>query len=335
MFAIAAANGGQYPALFAFGDSILDTGNNNNLATITKCNFPPYGRDFVGGTPTGRFCDGKVPSDLIAGSLGIKETLPAYLDLNLRNEDIPTGVSFASGGTGNDILTAQLQGVLSLPAQLKNFQEYIGRLKALVGEERANNIISNSLYLLSSGNNDIAITYANSPLRKVIPFPQYASQLVSWASDFLKQLYGAGARNVWVLSTLPLGCLPGGRTAAGGPLRFCADFVNGQAQLFNSQLSSAVTSLQSTLSGSNLQFIDVYDALLNIINNPLSSGFANVASGCCGTGLFEIGATCNLAVGSCPYPASFVFWDAGHPTQRAYQLIVSSILHQNTTRLSK
>jgi hypothetical protein len=53
------------PALIAFGDSIMDTGNNNNIKTIVKCNFPPYGQDFEGGIPTGRFCNGKNPSDLI------------------------------------------------------------------------------------------------------------------------------------------------------------------------------------------------------------------------------------------------------------------------------
>lgn len=52
-------------AIFAFGDSILDTGNNNNLISTIKSNFPPYGRDFMGGKPTGRFSNGKVPSDLI------------------------------------------------------------------------------------------------------------------------------------------------------------------------------------------------------------------------------------------------------------------------------
>lgn len=53
------------PAVIAFGDSIIDTGNNNNIETIFKVNFPPYGKDFIGGKPTGRFSDGKVPSDLI------------------------------------------------------------------------------------------------------------------------------------------------------------------------------------------------------------------------------------------------------------------------------
>lgn len=53
------------PAVFAFGDSTVDTGNNNDLITLAKSNFPPYGRDFMGGLPTGRFSNGKLPSDLI------------------------------------------------------------------------------------------------------------------------------------------------------------------------------------------------------------------------------------------------------------------------------
>ncbi|KAL9358524.1 hypothetical protein Peur_046647 [Populus x canadensis] len=53
------------PALLLFGDSIVDAGNNNNIRTLVKCNFTPYGKDFEGGVPTGRFCNGKVPSDII------------------------------------------------------------------------------------------------------------------------------------------------------------------------------------------------------------------------------------------------------------------------------
>jgi hypothetical protein len=54
------------PAVLVFGDSIVDTGNNNNnLRTTARCNFPPYGKDFKGGIPTGRFSNGKVPSDLL------------------------------------------------------------------------------------------------------------------------------------------------------------------------------------------------------------------------------------------------------------------------------
>ena len=53
------------PAFIVFGDSIVDTGNNNYIDTLVKCDFRPYGRDFIGGKPTGRFCNGKVTSDFL------------------------------------------------------------------------------------------------------------------------------------------------------------------------------------------------------------------------------------------------------------------------------
>lgn len=52
------------PALFIFGDSVVDVGNNNQLPTIVKSNFLPYGRDFQNHQPTGRFCNGKLATDL-------------------------------------------------------------------------------------------------------------------------------------------------------------------------------------------------------------------------------------------------------------------------------
>ena len=50
-------------AILVFGDSIVDPGNNNYIKTLIKCDFAPYGRDFNGGMSTGRFSNGKIPSD--------------------------------------------------------------------------------------------------------------------------------------------------------------------------------------------------------------------------------------------------------------------------------
>ncbi|GMY28214.1 GDSL esterase/lipase At5g63170 [Fagus crenata] len=318
----------KFPALFSFGDSILDTGNNNNFNTVTKCNFPPYGRDFPGGIPTGRFCNGKVPSDLIAEALGIKDTLPAYLDPNLQSNDLPTGVCFASGGSGCDPLTATIQGILSLSDQLGLFQQYIGKLKGVVGEARANDIISNSLFLVSAGNNDIAISYSITARRFQYDFPSYANQLVTWSSTFLKDLYGLGARRIGVLSTLPLGCLPGAR-AVGALEAGCEVITNQEAQLFNTKLSSMVDSLESTLPNAKLVFIDVYNPLFDIVRDPQNYGFLVTRNACCGTGTFEIGVTCNQFTPlTCPDASTYVFWDSGHPTERAYRIIVSEIVHK-------
>jgi hypothetical protein len=70
------ADGRLVPALFIFGDSIFDVGNNNNLFTIIKSNFPPYGRDFDTRLPTGRFCNGKLASDIVTGSFFFFLILP-------------------------------------------------------------------------------------------------------------------------------------------------------------------------------------------------------------------------------------------------------------------
>jgi hypothetical protein len=45
---------------------------------------------------------------LPASQLGLKDLVPAYLGTNLTDDDLLTGVSFASGGTGYDPLTSTL-----------------------------------------------------------------------------------------------------------------------------------------------------------------------------------------------------------------------------------
>jgi hypothetical protein len=64
--AAAAATGKiKVSAVFLFGDSIVDPGNNNNRLTEAKADFPPYGQDFPGGKATGRFSNGRVPGDML------------------------------------------------------------------------------------------------------------------------------------------------------------------------------------------------------------------------------------------------------------------------------
>jgi len=60
--------GGNFPAFYVIGDSLVDSGNNNHLTTMVKSNFPPYGSDFEGGKATGRFSNGKTIADYIGKS---------------------------------------------------------------------------------------------------------------------------------------------------------------------------------------------------------------------------------------------------------------------------
>lgn len=53
-------------AFFVFGDSLVDNGNNNYLATTARADSPPYGIDYPTHRPTGRFSNGRNIPDFIS-----------------------------------------------------------------------------------------------------------------------------------------------------------------------------------------------------------------------------------------------------------------------------
>ncbi|KAH0705208.1 hypothetical protein KY290_009903 [Solanum tuberosum] len=322
-------------AVFTFGDSIVDQGNNNNITTIVKCNFPPYGKDFVDGKATGRFTNAKTPADLIVEELGIKELMPAYRDPNLQVEDLKTGVSFASGASGYDPQTSSIVSVIPLSTQLNYFEEYIGKLKGLVGEKEANKIVNNSLYLVVAGSNDLANTYYTIGLRqKQYDIDSYTDLMVDKAEDFIQELYKLGARKIGVFGIPPIGCLPCQRTLSGGLGRLCVEEHNQAAQLANTKISLALNgSLSKKLPQSKLVFIDIYDPMLDLILNPQKYGFEVVDKGCCGTGSIEVVILCNRYMSStCEDDTKYLFWDSYHPTERGYRILVDQMIKKYINR---
>lgn len=53
-------------AFFIFGDSLVEQGNNNYLATTARADSPPYGIDYPTHQATGRFCNGLNIPDLMS-----------------------------------------------------------------------------------------------------------------------------------------------------------------------------------------------------------------------------------------------------------------------------
>ncbi|TVU30155.1 hypothetical protein EJB05_21764, partial [Eragrostis curvula] len=103
------AAGARATALIVFGDSTVDAGNNNAVATVVRSNFPPYGRDFPGRRATGRFCNGRVATDFYSEALGLgRAFVPAYLDPSYGIRDFAIGVCFASAGSGLDVATSRV-----------------------------------------------------------------------------------------------------------------------------------------------------------------------------------------------------------------------------------
>ncbi|KAL5557833.1 hypothetical protein UlMin_034044 [Ulmus minor] len=319
------------PAVFMFGDSIVDTGNNNeNIKSPARSNFPPYGKDFEGGIPTGRYSNGKVPSDFLVEELGIKELLPPYLDKTLTTNELLTGVCFAVGGVGFDPFSSTLAIVPTLDDQLANFKEYIKKITRLVGVERTNFILANSVIFVVASSNDIATTYYGSGIPRLkYDINSYTDLMIRYAAKFVKDLYNVGGRRIAVLSAPPIGCVPSQRTVGGGLERGCSENLNSAAKLFNSKLEAELTSLGQSLPDENTRvvYLDVYNPLLDIINNPLQYGFKIANKGCCGTGLIEVSIFCNQLESTCKDDSIYVFWDSFHPTENTYRIIVKQLIN--------
>ncbi|XP_057758372.1 GDSL esterase/lipase At2g03980-like isoform X3 [Arachis stenosperma] len=98
-FATKSEESKQIPALYVFGDSLVDSGNNHYVPGEDPQNYFPYGIDF--GTPTGRCTNGKTVADFLAIYLGLPFA-PAYLGLSRskRKRIVTTGINYASAGSG-------------------------------------------------------------------------------------------------------------------------------------------------------------------------------------------------------------------------------------------
>jgi phospholipase/lecithinase/hemolysin len=157
----------KFSAIFYFGDSVLDTGNNNHIPTVALANHVPYGRDFPGKKPTGRFSNGRLLPDLLNERLQIKEFSPPFLDPKLSSNDIVTGVNFASAGSGFDEQTWKLSNTMPMAKQVDLFNDYLSRLRGVVGDKDASRIVADSLIIISSGTNDFSHYYRSSKRRKM------------------------------------------------------------------------------------------------------------------------------------------------------------------------
>lgn len=317
------------PAIITFGDSAVDVGNNDYIATIFRANYPPYGRDFINKKPTGRFCNGKLATDLTADTLGFTTYPPAYLSPQASGKNLLIGANFASAASGFDDRTASLNHAISLSQQLQYYKEYQAKLAKVAGNQKAASILKDGLYILSFGSSDFVQNYYTNPYLNTVYTPdQYSSFLVGVFSNFVKNLYGLGARRIGVTSLPPLGCLPAARTLFGFQQPGCVSRLNNDAQGFNKKINSAVSNLQKQLPQLKIAVFDIFKPLYDLVQSPSSNGFAEASRGCCGTGTVETTSLlCNPnSPGTCSNATQYVFWDSVHPSEAANHVLADSLI---------
>lgn len=301
----------------------MDSGNNNHISTILRSNFKPYGRDFYGGQPTGRFSNGRIATDFISEAFGLKPTIPAYLDPNYNITEFATGVCFASAGTGYDNATSNVLSVLPLWKELEYYKEYQKQLRAYLGNEKAEKVLSEALYLISIGTNDFLENYYILPDRSSeYSVEGYQHFLAGIARNFTLELYQLGARKISLGGLPPMGCLPLERATQMLSGSGCRAEYNKVARDFNEKLQGLVMDLNNELSGVQIVLSNPYGILSEIIQNPHSFGFENAAIACCASGMFEMGYMCNNFIPfTCRDANKYVFWDSFHPTEKTNGIV--------------
>ncbi|KAJ4891404.1 GDSL esterase/lipase [Raphanus sativus] len=314
-----------FPAILIFGDSTVDTGNNNYpLNTFFRATHFPYGIDLPDHKANGRFSNGKLIPDILAAKFNIKQFVPPFLQPNLSDQEIVTGVCFASAGSGYDDKTSLSTQAIPVSEQPNMFRKYIARLKSIVGDKKAMDIINNALVVISAGTNDMVLNFYTIPTRR-LEYPLisgYHDFILKRLDDFIGELYSLGARNIAIAGLPPIGCLPIQMTAKFRNIfRFCLEQENKDSVVYNQKLEKLLPQIQASHTGSKILYADIYTPIYDMMQNPSKYGFTETKRGCCGTGFLETSFMCNVFSPSCPNHSEFLFFDAIHPSEATYNYI--------------
>ncbi|XP_042477545.1 GDSL esterase/lipase 7-like [Macadamia integrifolia] len=327
------------PAFYIFGDSLVDSGNNNQFSTSAKVNFKPYGIDFPDGT-TGRFTNGRTSADFLAQFLGLPYGPPYNGLSDSQKSEITTGMNYASGSAGILRETGSALGKnLPLEVQVQLFKETVNNYlpRNFKTKDELLQYLSKSIFGVVIGGND----YINNYLKPekynsshLYNAEQFSGILLKGLKQHLQDLYNLGARKFMVFNLSPIGCIPAMaklKKVAGA----CADDINELVSPYNKGFPSMIDELSTSLQGStfvqgNVGIPTILQDLVNSLhgspiiqehinflsgflsNIPMLKGFIT-ANPCCVTNSETH--QCLEDVPPCTDTVTHLFWDEIHPTQ--------------------
>ncbi|CAI5465787.1 unnamed protein product [Closterium sp. Yama58-4] len=334
---------GPIDAIFVFGDSLQDVGNNNYGKSVLQFNIPPYGKNFI--PESGRVSDGKLGIDFLAEWMGFSASPPPYLDPN-RNATF--GVNFASSGASFNV-TGYTFPAFQASQQLEWFDKIQADAEAADGADASlpsPSVFSTALYVVGLGSNDYFVLFFGEKIDETtLPritaggakqVQAFASSVVAALKAYVQALYSRGARRFLLYEIPPLGCLPLWRQALQPAEKQgeCVSAMNAYAQEHNKQLAAAVAGLQKTLKGSTILLAKTYNFTANAVADPASVGLFGI-NACCGgppplNGLVQCGTTdtiggYKITATACSRPQDSIFWDRLHPTEAFSRELARSI----------
>lgn len=311
----------QIPAIYVFGDSLVDSGNNNYLPIQSNAKFPPYGIDFDGGKPTGRNTNGKTVVDYLAIHLGLP-FVPPYLGRSkTQRNKITTGINFASAGSG--ILPETNNKTLTLDKQIKLFTRVIkNNLPHMFDEkEKLEKHLSESLFVVSTGVNDYLVDRTFRGSRK------FSSYLLKEFSLRLQKIYNLGARRFFTNNIAPLGCFPSFAPKP-RPRGECNEKINKAISYYNNRLPNVLQKLQSQLPGFTYMHSDLYESFMYLRENGYKYGILETWKPCCPNDIFG-DLQCHPYNATCANRNTHLFFD-DHPSQIANKIYATRCFIEKT-----
>lgn len=240
-----------FTALYAFGDSLSDSGS---LFGITGGTYPPA--PYV----AGRFSDGPVAVEyLAAGLLGAGST---HFH-NMAIGGARTGVTGSADGSLGGYPTG-------MSSQLSRYVTSLG----LGGTAD-----SGALYFVMGGANDMRDAFAAGDVAGGL------SAAIGNLTTIVATLHGLGATNFFLPNLPDLGLTPEARSVPDPfPGVTFSSLASQASVVFNQQLSAAYGALAAQWTDEHFYFYDAMAAQQAITAGSPDNGFSNVTSPCVGTG---------------------------------------------------
>ena len=262
----------QFSALYAFGDSLSDAGNDYIASFGVLPVSPPYSH--------GRYTNGPVWVQDLAKLLGLHTPEPS----------LAGGTDYAYGGaeTGQTPLHSVVP--IDLPSQLAQFAVTMGHAP------------SGALYTLTIGANDVIDalpTYAVNPAAAIADVQDAVSNEI----NFIGGLAALGAHDFLVMNVPDLGVTPEQRGDAANATTLSA--------IYDKDLQSALGSL-SALDHLNIQLLDAFTLIDQVVANPAGFGFTNVTKPLWTGNYYNPFSGTYTAHGH--QAAGYLFFDHLHPT---------------------
>jgi len=302
----------SYEALYVFGDSLSDTGNDFIATTASGLSpaVPPSvspNRSYY----QGRFSNGPIAVEYLWRLLSRNNAAAVVPSLAGPPLDGKGAIAFAFGGSTSGVSSPTPGGFL-VPGLIGQVSLFADAAKLKTPRQRA-------LYTVWTGSNDYALQIASSP-QSVIANITFA----------IESLYALGARDFLIPNLPDLGLTPFAVSKGLGPQ------LTQLTRLHNSLLKQAIEGLAAKYPAARFMQVNVFAlgqvlvASGLVLTSPPALDYLKPGIGASSC-LFTNPATCpdvNLAA---PLPP-FLFWDIMHPTTQVHSVIGLAMLAATATK---